>query len=324
MPKARFYKTLFLPPIEGQHLIWKNSYAPIAGKVDEIVQLGNLVGCSDRMKDNSYNGPNAAVLSYIALWKSTYSNWTQVVGPNEIMALNFPDEWTNIESNRLLRRRWLTDHKKNWSAFLTAGVNKGRLVTHGGLTHGEWVKIGKPKTAEEAAERLNDKYCGTLYQGKCFKLNKRPNFSANPIFADPVMEVYPSWITAEEDTPFDQVHSGGGLNTIQGRLALNEKYSLLLHVDNVRYFSFGSLVEITGHTFLSIAPDITKDKIIRKLPEPWNVYIEKIPVIDMRDDYFIDPHSQRKSILENNFEEAEENFITQSDFVEEEEDSSIE
>lgn len=292
MPRARFYKTLFLPPLEGQYLMWKNEFSQFANKVDEIVQLGNIIGITDRVKDSADRGPNQAALNYIALYRSTFPNWTQLIGPNEIMALNFPDEWTNAESLRLLRRRWLLDDP---NLFVTAAVNKKRLVTHGGLTYGEWVEIGRPETPEEAAGLLNEKYARTLFQGDCMKTTGRPSFSANPIFADPIREVYGSWITAPVAPPFHQLHSSGGLNTAEGRNALSP-FSLLEHVDGVRYTNFGSVVDIRGALFTSVYVDFPKNSLIKKLPRPGQPLLEKIPVIDLRDEIFDDSSDEKNNL----------------------------
>ena len=283
MPRARYYKTFFLPGLEGQYLLWKNEAAKIAARVDEIVQMGNLIGCSERMKDKERLGPNLATLNYIALWRSTYSNWTQLIGPNEIMALNFPDEWTNMDSNRILRRRWLEDTE---SPFLVASSNKGRLVSHGGLTYGQWVAIGRPTEAKEAARLLNEKFSKSLYLGRSYRLGNVPNYSADPVFADPVWELYPSWISAPEPMPFHQVHASGGLNTQLGHEALTAPFSLFSHVE-VNYLSFGSLLTLPdGGKFYSLSPEFPRDEIIKWLPTPWRFYIEKTPVVDMRDEIF--------------------------------------
>lgn len=286
MAHARYYKTLFVPSLEGQHLLWKNEIVKIATRVDEIVQLGNIIGTSEEMKDTANYGSNLATMNYTLLWRATFSNWTQIIGPNEILALNFPEEWTNKKTNKLLRERWFS--KETAGAYQTASVNKNRLVTHGGLTYGEWVNIGKPETAQEAADLLNKKYNGSLYQGECYRLDGKPSYAANPIFADPLWELYGSWVTAHEDPPFGQIHGSGGLNTIEGRQALTAPYSVLNHIDNASYTNFGSIITIKGKPFFSVSPDIPKDKIIRRMIRPWQVYIEKVPVVDLRDELFED------------------------------------
>lgn len=295
MAKARYYKSLFIPPLEGQQRIWKNDIANIAQGMDEIIQLGNLIGCYDTVKDGEKTGGNLYTLRYIMLWRATFSHWTQLVGPNEIMALNFPDEWTNLESNGILRQKWFD--KDDPGRFNTAAVNKGRLVTHGGLTYGQWVEIGRPQTAQEAADALNEKFNQSLYQGECFRLNGKPSFWANPIFADPVREVYPSWITAPESPPFHQLHSGGGLNTRDGRAAMYERFSFMQFIDYSSYTNFGGMVRIKGKNFYSVFHDIKRETNLSKIPSPWQLYIEKMPVIDTRDEIFKEIDKQRASAL---------------------------
>jgi hypothetical protein len=135
-------------------------------------------------------------------------------------------------------------------------VDKDRLVTHGGLTHGEWIRIGKPKSAAEAADRLQEKYENTLYQGECFLLNKKPSAFANPIWADAVLEVYPSWILAHEECPFDQIHGGESLNRSRGRQAFSSDTSIVSYCDDVRYRKFGSIATINNAIFLAIDMDL--------------------------------------------------------------------
>lgn len=288
MPFGRFYKTLFIPGLEGQYKVWKSDYSSLANKVDEIIQFGNLIGCYDIVSDRENLGPNLTVLNMIALWRSTFPNWTQLVGPNEIMALNFPDKWTNKKSGAILRNKWFTDKKSD--QFLVASVNKKRLLTHGGLTYGEWVSLGKPTTAEETASLLHEKYYSKLHLGRCFKLNGKPSFSANPVFADPLRETYISWVTAPEALPFDQVHSAGGMNTYEGRAGISSSLSLLPYIDRVNHTRYGSIVEINGQTLTSVHEEYDRrEKIIPSVPRPWRHYVEKIPVVDTRDDLFTGP-----------------------------------
>lgn len=283
MARARFYKTLFIADVAGQYKYWKTELATIVNKVDEVVQLGNLIGCSDLVKDKTKIGPNLTVLNYVALWRSTFPNWTQIMGSNEILALNFPDNWTNAETNRLLRRRWLTDGEDK---FLVASTNKHRLVTHGGLTHGQWVDLGRPETAEEAARLLNEKWTGSLYFGEAYRLGDPPNFRASPIFADPVREVYSSWLTSGEPAPFSQVHAAGGLNTQVGHEALSSSFSNFEFIEEARHTNFGSVVKINGAEFTALTQEMPRDYLFTRLPEPWEVYIEKVPVVDKRDEIF--------------------------------------
>lgn len=270
---SKFKKTIFLPSIEGQHKLWKSEIAPACNDADEVVQLGNVIGCDDVARDKKTLGPNEAVLKYLILYRSTQDKWTQIVGTNEMAALNFPDEWTNATSRQILRNSWFAKEPR----MVTASVNKGRLVTHGGLTYGEWLSIGSPDTAEEAAGRLNEKYYGTVYQGSCFKLGNAPNFSANPIWCDPVMEMYPSWITAPVAMPFGQVHGSNNLNSVESRALISDKHSPLSFFDQVRFTSYGSRVFIKGIQILGVNLELPK-KLISSVPQPQSLYIEKLDI----------------------------------------------
>lgn len=267
---VEYHRTLFLTGLQGQYKLWRRELASTCNRADAIVQFGNVVGCNDFVKDRENFGANEAVLKYILLYRSTQENWTQLVGANEIAAMNLPNEWTNATSRKILRDAWLG----NRPTMTVASVDKGRLLTHGGLTYGEWLSIGSPETPEEAAERLNDRYMGTLYQGPCYRLTGIPNFAANPIWADTVHELYSSWVTAPVPMPFDQVHGSGNLNTEEGRSAMSEKSSILNHLDHVSFRKFATIVTVKGMQFTSVDLQLP-DKVITMVPQHQSVYIEK-------------------------------------------------
>lgn len=77
------------------------------------------------------------------------------------------------------------------------------------------------------------------------------------------------------------------MNTPEGREALTAPFSPLTHVQ-VKYLNFGSLVELPqGGSFISISPEIPQDSIVKYLEMPWRFYIEKTPVVDLRDEIFV-------------------------------------
>lgn len=262
-------KTLILPSLEGQYKIWRDTLVLEANEADEIYQLGNLISVSDQFKDKEVKGPNRSILGFIDLYKSTTTHWHQLVGPNEITALNFPQEWTNKYSLRYLKRWWFDD-----DFFKVADVSKNRLVTHGGLTYGEWVNIGRPKTAVEAAKLLNEKYSKTLYQGECFKLGNGPNYAANPIWADPYIELYNSWITTTEICPFNQLHGSGSLNHFLARKMINETTTPLHFIKEVRFRKWGSVASIKGAVFTGVDLNMEK-KLLPSFPNGRSVLMEK-------------------------------------------------
>lgn len=260
-------KTLFLGDLEAQYKICRQELEHrLVPTVDRIVSLGNLTSCSAAAKDRQDLGRNELVLTF---WDKLEASKVRLIGPNEIMALNFPSEWTNNKSNTFLRDGWLTETP----SILTATEDKGRLVTHGGLTYGEWLAIGAPETAREAAEALNDKYRHTLAQGDCFKLTQVPAMDANPIWADPVLELYPSWIMAPEPCPFDQVHGGESLNSERGREAAAHAAHPLAYLDSLSYRKFGSLAMVKGAVFRAIDLGLP-GKLLTTVPADKAFYVE--------------------------------------------------
>lgn len=262
-------KTLFLGDFEAQHKIWKADLEPVLSSVDAVVQLGNLISCSREARDKREFGRNEAILK---LWASLpQESRLRLIGPYEVAALNFPDKWTNNTSNGILRDGWLTTEPE----LYVAAVDKGRLVTHGGLTYGEWLSIGKPQEADEAAARLQEKYSRTLMQGDCYLLSGKPNGAANPIWADPVLELYASWVLAPEACPFDQIHGGASLNTVRAREAHSSTLSPLAFLDAVSYRKFGSIAEIKETVFRAIDLDL-KSETLTRLPADKSFYVESV------------------------------------------------
>ncbi|WP_218065123.1 hypothetical protein, partial [Escherichia coli] len=133
-------------------------------KSDDIVGFGNFLTIS---MDNVIT-PNNKMLNVLLLRWSTEDVWAQLIGPNEIFILNNPGLYTSDRVDEVLRAVWLKT-TNSWASkvprqgLLVATVNKGRLVTHGGLTHGLWEDIGRPDTAEQAAVTLNRMFAASLY-----------------------------------------------------------------------------------------------------------------------------------------------------------------
>lgn len=267
---SKYYKTVFLTDLYGQYKLWRTEIAKSCNRADKIIQFGNIIGCNSFAKDKESFGPNESILKYILLYRATEDNWLQLIGPNEIAALNLPDEWTNKRSRQILRNSWLSENPN----MFTAGVHDGRLVSHGGLTYGEWLTIGSPKTAEIAAERLNEKYAGTLYQGPSQTLGNAPNYSANPIWANPVLETYPSWLTSPVEMPFSQIHSGLSLNSKLGRSAVNADLSLYGYAQKILYRSYGSHFVKDEEEIIGLEIPL-EGKILNVMPQPHTIYVEK-------------------------------------------------
>lgn len=256
----QYKRTLYLPCLQGQYKLWKTSILETCNDVDSVVSFGDIVGCHDAAADGPHQGPNMAILSYTRLYTEYNDAWTQLIGPNEIAALNSPETWTNDQSVAYLRDSWLDSNR-----FQTASFANGRLLTHGGVTYGEWLSLDRPESAEEASERLNEKYSGTLFQGLSYRLTGRPNYSANPIWADPILETYPSWATAPEDCPFDQGHAEASVNNELGRRLLQEEWSPLSVIPYPRFKSYGSILTIGEAEFTAMTLSLV-GPILNSLP----------------------------------------------------------
>lgn len=298
MPRSRFFKTLFVPSLYGQKKLWLKDIVDVANRVDEIISLGNFIGLSDFARDNKNNssvGNNVSMTELTFLRSSTEESWTQLVGPHEILALNFPDEFTGMTATHILRNWWLKE--SSLRKFEVATVNKERLVSHGGLTYGLWRDLGRPDNARDAAKLLNMYFSSTLYQGPCQALGNGPNFSANPIFADALSELYPSWLTSGEEMPFTQIHGSRGLNTYDGREMVSNG-NLFSNGEDISYTSYGSVITFeNGARFINVNPEVPQEREIDRLERPWKYYVESTPIIDVRDDVF-----EKVPEVDNNFE----------------------
>lgn len=250
--------------------VWRHLLDKESAVADEVYQFGNIVGLSDYAADNFQSGGNMILLKSIER-RRKLSKWHQLIGPNELVALTSPDTWTNSNSKALLRDLWMGE-----DPALTAVAVRGRLLTHGGLTYGEWLELGRPETADETAALLNERYARTLFQGPSYALGSGPNYSANPIWAHPARELYPSWITAPEGLPFDQLTGGGSLNNPEGR-ALVASDSLYKSAEKLRYYQYGSKVEVKGQIITSLELGLG-DERLTSLPKDRQVYIESIQV----------------------------------------------
>lgn len=253
---------LFIPGIVGQWKYWR-AIADDVQDSSQIVQLGNYLKISlDEEADPDLVEQNRRTYDYIhRMYRPTDPKWKQVMGPHEMMILNSPERWTKAETDADLRRQWFHYDTKIFTH--TAHVEKGRLITHGGLTYGQWLEIGRPDTAELAAHRLNEKFDGTLYQGSSVSLGDPPNFSADPIFAHPLIETYPSWITAPVSCPFGQMHAGDNINTSYGQqLRDNTPY---LHYARYSLRRFGSIASIQSAYFWGLHLSFP-ERLVTSLP----------------------------------------------------------
>lgn len=237
-------KTLIVPPLYGQDGVWQGSVLPVANRVDSMVSTGNLIG----LRDWAQKGANARLMEQVALYSTYSTQWTQLIGANELLALQYPElVGNNIEVMRPIRRGWL-DKGADWLVATTIG---NRLITHGGLTHGEWLSIDKPETPQEAADRLNEKYGGFLNLGESYMTTGYPNHWANPVFADPMFELFPSWLGAPDVLPFDQIHTSGDMRDITARRLTSSYSPSPLRLLDFKDHRWGTETNVKGQTIIS-------------------------------------------------------------------------
>lgn len=264
-------RRLFIAELEAQYTLWRKYITFEASKVDEVFQMGNVLTLTDSMKGDENYGPNQSILNFVEIYSHTHDGWRQIVGPNEIAILNKPGEWTNDDTDFKLRNLYFSDTP----FFKIAEVSDHRLVTHGGLTHGEWISLGRPQTASEAAKLLNERYAGSIYFGESYQISGKPNFSANPVFADPLLETYPSWIGTEDSCPFHQIHAGRSLNSREGRAMVNSEESILQFLDSVSYRRTGSYAMIKDTVFCNVMLNFPRMKL-DKMPAGSSMLVERI------------------------------------------------
>lgn len=264
-------KTFISPPPQGLSQLWRKETVKTANKADKVIIPGNTLSLMPFMKEHKNKIHNQSTLYLTSTYVETHDNAEQLVGPNEIVALSNPKIWTNNPILMKLKEK-LFDQTQH--PMLTATTSNGRLVTHGGLTYGEWVELGRPATPEETAGLLNKKYYGKLFTKSCYSLGGAPNYAADPIFAHPFLEFYPSWLTTTELMPFGQIVGTRSLNSEDGREAMGNEYSPLKFIERVSFRKFGSIAFINGQEVTSVGLR-PQGKQISKLPEDESFYIER-------------------------------------------------
>ncbi len=84
----------------------------------------------------------------------------------------------------------------------------GILITHAGLTHGAWLALGRPDTAEAAAAAINADARGnatvTLREGRL--TTGRTDPAAGPLWAQAGAELLTSWDRTTDAAHLNQVH----------------------------------------------------------------------------------------------------------------------
>lgn len=268
---SSFDSKLFIPGLHGQHKVMRNRYRGLIDSVDATITLGNMLRLAPflQMGDNSgdeYKNvspviENAVLMNEVwARGRLSAVPFVNLIGANEMLYLNLPKSQADnylkdtAEGVNFVREGWLTDEKRNPAAFryYVAVEADGRLITHAGLSYGEWVNIGRPQTARQAAYALNMKYLGTLYQGECLRLGNGVNFAANPIMAHSIAEVYSSWMSTPERCPFPQLHGSISLRDATGHEVLSTYLHPMYYAEKMRYHRWGTSITLNGTPFYAV------------------------------------------------------------------------
>ena len=297
--RRKHSQKLYVGNLYGQTKIWRNRYVPLIPKMDAIIGLGNYIRLhkfhtppNESEKKTVQRVPrihNQHILNDMRV-ATHYSTrpFPRLIGANEILYLNLPreeaaqyvpqDDVNNIDP---IRDAWLTEPAKSKllpeERLQVAVVVDGQLVTHAGLTYGEWVSIGAPADPVTVAERLNRKYAGTLYMGPAYMLGDGPRLDANPVFAHPQLETYVSWVMAPVRCPFDQVH---GSSHMGNRLATEGRGSPvhpLSMVNDVVFTKYGSVTNIRGTLFTAVAPGVNSPVLEKDLGSNASPFISRTP-----------------------------------------------
>ena len=266
-----FDRKLFIPGLHGQVDVYKSRFQKLLPRMDSVITLGNML----RLAPFQEYGANAdeepvnmsPTIANFNLFKELIENtqnsvmpFVNIIGANEIAYLNLPKEAADNylkdspNGTNYVREGWLTDEKVSKVAFryYVAVEVDGRLVTHAGLSYGEWVNLGKPQTAREAAYALNIKYLGTLYQGQCYRLGDGINYAANPIMAHPIAEVYSSWMSTPEICPFPQIHGSISMRDLTGHEVSSTYLHPMFYAEKMRYHRWGTSITLKGQSFYAV------------------------------------------------------------------------
>jgi len=299
---TKYSRKLFIGNLYGQSQLWSRKYVPLTESADAVIGLGNYIRLQHFIKNRTDYSEDLSKIRFVPRQQNNKiltdmrlqinypaKPFPRVIGANEMIYLNLPREEANnilpednVHNLDPIRDAWLTDESKTVfhkrDRLNVALVVDGRLVTHAGLSYGEWLSIGAPVSPFVAADRLNEKYFGTLYQGQCLQLGDGPNMYANPIMAHSQLEVYASWLFARVRCPFDQIHGSTSLSNPVASSALHDETHPLGYVKDYRLTRYGSVANICGTTFTAVDPGIVSPHVERDFPGGYSPYIQRSPV----------------------------------------------
>lgn len=164
-----------------------------------VVQVGDLV---DRGPDS------AGVLAIVARYLDRQpGQWVQLAGNHESQHLLggvrfWPEPLTEAAADQL--RRWWQNGQMSVAAAVRTGDGAEVLITHAGLTPGNWHALGEPLDAASAAARLN-----ACPEPMIWKGSGLDDGEPGPLWADAGYELYEPWMRYYAGggfVPFDQIH----------------------------------------------------------------------------------------------------------------------
>jgi Calcineurin-like phosphoesterase len=179
------------------------------GKLPEdqkIIQAGDLI----------HKGPDSNMLVSMVdeiLANNPVGQWTQIFGNHEMQHIGGYSFWRcdcSLATVATLQRWWNSGRATLATAVRHDPVKKRlnatqSLITHAGVTHSWWKRLGHGDAFETAREIRR-------FQSEEFKainkpglmLGEGPNVNAGPVWAHSTEEVYPSWY--DINMPFNQIH----------------------------------------------------------------------------------------------------------------------
>jgi Calcineurin-like phosphoesterase len=193
---------------------------PMALKLPDdvrIIHLGDLI----------HKGPNSNVILELVdnIMAVNPDNWVQLLGNHEFQHIKgSPYFWRcncSVSSVGIINKWW--ENKQATAAYaLPAIINAelevskkkdiiipdlGILFTHSGITHPFWEEMGKLGSAVEVAEAINSSPIKIVSRPGIMLHNPHANNqNPGPAWALGSQEVFLSWVKAQVDMPFIQVH----------------------------------------------------------------------------------------------------------------------
>lgn len=176
-----------------------------------VVQIGDLI----------HRGPDSAqVVDMVDGYLRTQpTQWIQLIGNHEAHYLQPPvfawPESLGREHICIINRWW-----KNGSAVVAAAADtadESFLITHAGITAEFWARaLGGPRTATEAARRINDlvKMDADAVFRAGVMLHGTAAPDVGPLWAHTRTELFPGW--ADRQMPFSQIHGHNSITPWRG------------------------------------------------------------------------------------------------------------